>query len=204
MVPDLELAGPPANVETALGVAQAQARSTPKVIVGSIMSTLVIMLVVNIIGGGIYGLLLTVGDPLKNVLIYQLILFVVIGYFRFRFVVNDVAKTAAAEAFWQGYEREHELSEVDPLGFSAQHAQAGLPGKPIRVLEGMFGGLRGFLMLTGDGRERGDEIALVRGPKGPTAVAELNVSAPGISGPALDEHVATLLLDLETQPAPAA
>jgi hypothetical protein len=56
-------------------------------------------------------------------------------------------------------------------------------------------------MLTGDGRTRGDQIALVRGPKGPIATTELNVSAPGVSAKALDELVATLVLDLETQPA---
>ena len=80
------------------------------------------------------------------------------------------------------------------------HSRLPLPGKPIRVLEGQIGGSHGFLMLTGDGRKRGDKIALVRGPKGPTAVADLNVSAPGMSTAALDEHIATLLLDLETAP----
>jgi hypothetical protein len=59
-------------------------------------------------------------------------------------------------------------------------------------------------MLTGSGRTRGDQIALVRGPRGPIATTELNVSAPGVSAKALDEFVETLLLDLETQPtAPA-
>ncbi len=66
----------------------------------------------------------------------------------------------------------------------------------------MTGGAPGALMLTGDGRKRGDQIALVRGPRGPVATAELNVSAPGISAAALDEATATLLLDLETAPEP--
>lgn len=57
-------------------------------------------------------------------------------------------------------------------------------------------------MLTGDGRERGQQIALVRGVRGPTAATELNVSAPGISTAALDAYVETLVLDLETAPAP--
>ena len=131
------------------------------------------------------------------------LLFVVIGFLRYRHVTNDIARKSAAEAFWQGYEEANGLREVDPLGFSAAHAEANLPGKPIRVLEGLFGGTPGFLMLTGEGRERGDKIALVRGPRGPIAVADLNLSAPGPSTTGLDEHVATLLLDLETQPAPA-
>ncbi len=203
MIPSLELDGPPANVETALGTAQSHARQLPGAILSTITGTLVIMLAVNIIGGGIYGLLLTAGDPLTNVLIWQALLFVVIGFLRYRHVTNDIARKSAAEAFWQGYEEANGLREVDPLGFSAAHAEANLPGKPIRVLEGLFGGTPGFLMLTGEGRERGDKIALVRGPRGPIAVADLNLSAPGPSTTGLDEHVATLLLDLETQPAPA-
>ncbi len=55
-------------------------------------------------------------------------------------------------------------------------------------------------MLTGDGRQRGDLIALVRGPRGPIATTDLDVSAPGVSSAALDGFVETLLLDLETQP----
>lgn len=201
MIPALGLEGPPANIESALGTAQSHARRLPGAILSTITGTLAIMLGVNIIGGGIYGLLLTVGDPLTNVLIWQAILFVVIGFLRFRHVTNDIARKASAEAFWQGYERTNDLTEVDPLRFSAEHAEANLPGKPIRVLQGLFGGTPGFLMLTGEGRERGDKIALVRGPKGPIAVADLNLSAPGPSTTGLDEHVATLLLDLETQPA---
>ena len=56
-------------------------------------------------------------------------------------------------------------------------------------------------MTTGDGRTRGDQIALVRGIRGPTATTELNVSAPGISAGDLDAAVETLVLDLETAPA---
>lgn len=200
LVGELGLEQPPANVESALGVAQVHARRAYPTFVSTISGTLVIMLAVNVVGGGIYGLLLTVGDPLTNVLVYQAILLVVIGFFRYRHVANDTAAKTATEAFWQGYERQRGLREVDPLRFSAEHAEAGLPGKPTRVLEGPFGGAPGFLMLTGDGRKRGDRIALVRGPKGPTAVTELDVAAPGVSTATLDEHIATLLLDLETAP----
>lgn len=196
----LGLDAAPANVATALPVAQSHARRAPETIRSTIVGTVVIMLIVNVIGGGIYGLLLSVGDPRINVLIFQALLLLVIGPLRYRYVTNDIAKKAAAEAFWQGYEGERELREVDPLRFAAEHAEAGLPGKPIRVLEGAFGGVPGHVMLTGEGRQRGDRIALVRGPRGPTAVTELNLSAPGASTAALDEHIATLLLDLETAP----
>lgn len=200
LAPELLETGTPANIESKLAEAQSRARRIPGMYLSTITGTLLIMLGINIIGGGIYGLLLTVGDPLKNVLVYQAILFVVVGFLRYRHITNDLAKKASAETFWQGYERDRQLTEVDPLQFSAAHAEADLPGKPVRVLEGLFGGVPGFLMLTGEGRERGDEIALVRGPKGPIAVTDLNLSAPGASTAGLDEHVATLLLDLETAP----
>jgi hypothetical protein len=83
-----------------------------------------------------------------------------------------------------------------------EYAEANLPGKPVRVFEGIFGGRQGHLMVTGAGRERGDQIALVMGAKGPTATAELNVSAPGVSSAALDELTETLILDLPPQPPP--
>lgn len=200
IVRDLEADGPPAHVEATLVEARDHAARSGTVIGSTIKSTILIMLAVNVIGGGIYGLLLNLGDPLKATLIYQLILLVIIGPLRFRSIIGNVAVTASQEAFYQGYERERQLHDVDPLRFSAEHAEANLPGKPVRVMEGVFGGVAGSLMLTGDGRERGQQIALVRGPKGPTAVTELNVSAPGISTAALDEFVATLVLDLDTAP----
>ncbi len=200
LIPELQLDHPPAHVEAALGDARHHAARSGAVIWRTITGTILIMLAVNIIGGGIYGLILNLGDPLKATLIYQLILLVIIAPLRFRSITNNVATTASEEAFYQGYERAHDLREVDPLRFAAEHTEANLPGKPIRVMEGLFGGTQGYLMLTGDGRQRGDLIALVRGPRGPIATTDLDVSAPGVSSAALDGFVETLLLDLETQP----
>ncbi len=160
------------------------------------------MLAINVVGGGIYGLLLTVGDPLVNVLVYQVFLLILVGTLSFRSVTGSVAKIASEEAFYRGYAKANGLTAVEPLQFAAEHAEADLPGKPLRVFEGSFGGSPGALMLTGAGRERGDRIALVRGPRGPTAVTELDVSAPGVSAAALDELTQTLVLDLETAPEP--
>jgi hypothetical protein len=165
-----------------------------------VRSTLLWMLGINIIGGGIYGLLLNLPNRLMAVLVYQVILLVIVGPLVFRSRTKKVAALASEDAFYIEYAKSHRLREVEPLRFAAEHAEANLPGKPVRVFEGAFGGVPGFLMLTGDGRERGHQIALVRGPRGPVATTELNVSAPGVSAPALDGLVETLVLDLETAP----
>lgn len=202
LIGKLELARPPAHVESVLGEAQRLAVRSGAVRAWVVRSTLLWMLGINVIGGGIYGLLLTVGDPLTNVLLYQALLLAIVGTSVFRAKTSGVAKAAAQGAFYRRYADSHELRGVEPLRFAAEHADAGLPGKPQRVFEGSFGGKPGHLMLTGDGRERGQQIALVRGVRGPTAATELNVSAPGISTAALDAYVETLVLDLETAPAP--
>ena len=202
-IPDLLSDGAPAHVEASLGQARRMAARSGRVIGKTITTTIAWIIGINIIGGGIYGLLLTVGDPKTNILIWQAILLVIVAPLVYRSKTTSIAKRASEQAFYEGYERANDLHEVDPLKFAAEHAEAGLPGKPVRVMEGLFGGTQGYLMLTGDGRERGEQIALVRGPKGPIAVTELNVSAPGVSTAALDGFVQTLLLDLETQPPPA-
>ncbi len=200
LIPKLEPTEPPAHVEAELAKGREIAARSGDVFASVVRTTLLWMLGVNVIGGGIYGLLLNLPNPKLVVLIYQVILLAIIGPLVFRSRTSNVAKRASEEAFYIGYAESRDLRAVDPLRFSAEHAEAGLPGKPVRVFEGLFGGTGGHLMLTGNGRTRGDQIALVRGPKGPTATTELNVSAPGVSAAALDGFVETLLMDLETAP----
>ena len=204
LVPRLRESGPPPHVESALPASRAMAVRTPAVWSSTIVSTVLWMLGVNVIGGGIYGLLLNLPDPGLAVLVYQGILLAIIGPLVFRSRSSSVARMSAEEAFWAGFAESRDLRPVEPLAFSAEYAEAALPGKPVRVLEGLIGGTAGHLMTTGTGLVRGDRIALVRGPHGPTATAELNVSPPGISAKALDDLIGTLLLDLETAPVGAA
>jgi hypothetical protein len=204
LVPKLGGSGPPAHVESTLATSRDLAVRTPAVWGMAVRTTILWILGVNVVGGGIYGLLLNLPNPKLVVLIYQVILLLIIGPIVFRKKTSSIAKTSAEEAFWLGFAKSHDLKPVEPLRFSAEYAEAGLPGKPVRVFEGLFGGTAGHLMTTGDGRERGQQIALIRGPHGPTATTELNVSAPGISTAALDGFIETLLLDLETAPAQAA
>jgi hypothetical protein len=155
---------------------------------------------VNIIGGGIYGLLLNFSNPGLAVLIYQVILFVIIGFFVLRSQINGTSQQLAAEGFWQQYAKQRGLRFEDPATFAATHAKAELPGNPVRVMTGTFDGIPGSLLVTGEGSKRGDSIVLVAGESGPTATAEFDVSAPGPSAKALDQYAADLVLDLKTRP----
>jgi hypothetical protein len=166
----------------------------------SVFTTLAWMVGINIIGGGVYGLLLNLPNPGRAVLIYQAVLFVVVGFFVLRRQINGTSQKLATEGFWQQYANTRGLAFEDPSSFAATHAKANLPGNPVRVMTGAFDGIPASLMVTGDGFKRGDSIALVSGEAGPTATAEFDVSAPGASAKALDEYAATLALDLKTRP----
>ena len=191
---------PPADVTSTLDQFRRVVVRIPGTYVSAFFKTLLLMLAVNIIGGGLYGLLLNLPNPGRAVLIYQLILFVVIGFLVLRSQINGTAGQLAGEAFWQQYAKARGLRFEDPSSFAATHARAELPGTPVRVMTGAFDGIPGSLLVTGDGLKRGDSIALVAGPAGPTATAEFDVSAPGPSAAALDRYAADLALDLKTRP----
>ncbi len=162
----------------------------------SLFMTLAFMLVANVIGGGIFGLLLNLPSPGRAVLIFELCLFAVIGFFVLRSQINGTSQRLAVEGFWREYARTRDLRFEDPSSFAATHAKADLPGAPTRVMSGGLGGVDGSLMLTGDGFTRGDSIALVAGETGPVASADFEVSAPGASAKALDSYVERLAAEL--------
>jgi hypothetical protein len=191
---------PPTDVEATRAEFREAVAGHPGTYLIAVGKTLLWMLAVNIIGGGIYGLLLNLPNPGMAVLVYQGILFVVIGFFVLRGQINGTAKQLAAEGFWQQYAKARGLTFEDPGTFAATHAKAELPGNPVRVMTGTFEGIPGSLIVTGDGLKRGDSIALVAGESGPTATAEFDVSAPGPSAHALDQYAADLVLDLQTRP----
>jgi hypothetical protein len=193
-------AQPPADVASSRAQFRELVVHHPSTYVISFFKTLVLILVINVIGGGIYGLLLNLPNPGRAVLIYQAVLFVIVGYFVLRSQINGVSEKLAAEGFWQQYAKTRGLRFEDPSSFAATHAKADLPGNPIRVMTGTFDGVPGSLLITGDGFTRGDSIALVGGEAGPTATAEFDVSAPGASAKALDQYAADLVLDLKTRP----
>ena len=197
----------PKDVADALGAYQSVIRRAPFTYVDALIRGFLLALGISIISGGIYGLLLTAGDPLTNVVIWEGAVFLVCFYLALRSRINNDARAAAEQAFYLEYAKARGLRLLEPLAFAAEHAEAGLPGTPVRVLSGIFNGpentVDGALLLTGGGMQRGESAALVAGRRGPTATVELEPSAPGISADYLDQLTATLLLDLATAPGQA-
>ena len=138
-------------------------------------------LLINVIGAGIFGLLLNIPNPLLAVAIFEMVVIATTTFLSVRHEINSRSQSCAVEAFWQQYARARDLKADDPLEFAATHAKAELPGRPQRVMNGSFGGVGGALLITGDGLKRGDAIALVAGPSGPVASADFEASAPGAS-----------------------
>lgn len=130
--------------------------------------------------------------------LYEAALVLLIAFFVFRHRVRDEAARAAAEAFFRAYAAARELELLEPLRFAAEHAEANLPFKPDRVLRGPLpGGASGALVLLGDGSKRSDRIAVVAGPRGPIAEAELQAEAPGLSAQTLDMYAEQLAGELK-------
>ena len=103
LVPEIERSSPPAHVESDLADASRLAKRSPAVIASTVRSTLLWMLGINIIGGGIYGLLLNLPNRLLAVLVYQVILLAIIGPLVFRSRTRKVAAQASEDAFYIEY-----------------------------------------------------------------------------------------------------
>jgi hypothetical protein len=187
---------PPADVAAAQPRFHHVVVRHPSTYLVSLFMTVAITLGVNLIGGGIFGLLLNLSNPGRAVLVFEIIVVLVVGWFVFRTQIRSRTTELAKEAFWVEYARSRGLVDEDPLRFAATHAKAELPGAPIRVMTGSFDGVSGSLMVTGEGFKRGDSIALVAGESGPVASAEFQVSAPGASATVLDAYAAKLSAEL--------
>ncbi len=198
LLPLVSFERPPADVAEARPRFRQLVIRHPSTYFIALFMTIVWMLVVNVVGGGIFGLLLNLPDPGQAVLIFELSLLAIVGFLTFRHEINDRSQKLANEAFWREYARARGLRVDDPSVFAATHAKANLPGSPVRVLNGRFDAVEGALMVTGDGFKRGDSIALVAGPTGPVASADFDVSAPGASAKALDAYATRLAGELRS------
>lgn len=197
MLPLVEFDEPPADVAASRPRFRALIVRHPSTYFISIWMTIVWTLVINVIGGGIFGLLLNLPNPGRAVLIFEICVVTIVGFLTLRHEINDRSQRLSVEAFWREYARSRGLRSEDPSTFAATHAKAELPGNPVRVLSGRFDGVDASLMVTGDGSKRGDTIALVAGPDGPVAGTDFDVSAPGASTKALDAFSARLAGELE-------
>jgi hypothetical protein len=199
MLPRVKFDQPPADVVAAKPQFHELVVRHPSTYFVAAFMTIAITLGVNLIGGGIFGLLLNLPNPGRAVLIFEAIVIAVVGFFTFRAQIRGRTTRLAEEAFWAEYARSHGLRIENPLSFAATHAKAELPGTPVRVMSGTFDGVEGALMITGDGFKRGDSIALVAGEQGPVASADFEVSAPGVSATALDSYAAKLAGELRAR-----
>jgi hypothetical protein len=194
----------PADVTAARTAFAGHLRRSPSVLLRALRSGLIWALVLNIPSMAVPLLLIDSGQYALLAVI-EAALVGLIAFFFYRRRVRAGAEKFAAEAFYRAYAGERELTLVEPLHFAATHAEAKLPFKPDRVLSGPLpGGAGGSLALAGDGSKRADRIAVVAGPKGPIAEAELQAEAPGISAKLLDAYrerlAQELAEDLATRP----
>jgi hypothetical protein len=201
---EVELDPPPATLGAAEGTFASCARRTPATALGSLKFALLLTLAFNIPGIALPIVFLSEGFYLPLAVIEGGLILIVF-FFSFRNRVRQRGRRYAEEAFYRTYAAERELTLEEPLHFAASHAEAGLPFKPDRVFNGPLpGGSSGSLVLAGDGTKRSDRIAVVAGPRGPIAEAELQAEAPGLSAQLLDGYAERLekelAEDLATRP----
>jgi hypothetical protein len=164
------------------------------------LTSALIVLVLNIPGAAI-PIVLSVNGQFALLAAIEGALLLIVFFFVMRSHVRGGSEKYAHEAFFRAYARDRKLTLEDPLHFSAVNAEAGLTFTPERVLSGdLPGGTRGSLALVGTGLKRADRIALVTGPKGPTAVLPLEVSPPGLSAEDLDGYAQRLTQELAKAP----
>ena len=193
----IELDGPPAHVREAIPAFSRLISHNPPTWGYLAFMSLIFTLLANI--PLIVIPILTLSDGLWGLFfVLESAIFAVVLFFTARIHIRGNSERYAAEAFFRGYCEERDLELVDPLVYAAQHAEADLPFEPERVLSGPQAGLTGepALILRGDGSKRVDGIAIVAGPRGPVASAELNASPRGISATDLDTYAERLADEL--------
>lgn len=194
----------PANVAAARASFAGHLARSPGVLLRAMRTGVLWALIVNVPAIAIPIMLIS-NSLYLPLAIFELALILLIAIFSYRSRVRGGAEKIAAEAFFRGYAADRELTLEEPLGFLATHAEAKLGFKPDRVFSGILsGGANGALALSGDGSKRSDRIAVIAGPRGPVAEAELQAEGPGLSATILDDHAkrlsAEVAEDLATRP----
>lgn len=193
---DVDVA-PPADVTAAVPAFQSHARTSAYTLFRALGFAVLLTLVINVPAVAVPIVLISEGAWVWLAGI-EVGLILLIAFFAFRSRVKACGKKYAEEAFYRAYAAERELKLEEPLHFAASHVEAKLPFKPDRVFSGPLPGgpTNGSLVLAGDGSKRSDRIAVVAGPNGPVAEAELHAEAPGISAKLLDSYAERLAKEL--------
>ena len=196
----VRLAESPASVVAAKPAFRGYVMRRPSEWLRAIFAAILITLVINIPAAAI-PILLIVAKNWALLAAFEALIFVVVAYFAIRGRFRDESKQYAEEAFFRAYAADRRLKLTPPLAFSATHAEAGVGFKPDRVFEGQLpGGASGALAFCGDGTDRESRIAVVGGPKGPVASAELRSSPEGLSAKDLDDFSTRLAQELHAAP----
>lgn len=185
----------PSSVGSAADAFGSDLLQAPSTYLSALGRAVLIWLVINLFASALtINVLVQANDSAKTVTyVIEAALLLLLFAFGLRRVVRVRSDKYAVEAFYRAYAADRNLKLEPPLQFAATHAEAKLPFKPERVLSGNLpGGLEGSLVLTGDGSKRSGRIAMVAGPRGPYADAELKAEASGITAKLLDGYVERL------------
>lgn len=183
---------PPESIGAAEPVFRRHLRISPATFIHAISYAVAITLLLNIPGAAI-PIVLSVQGTWALLAAIELGLVLICAFFIFRKDVRTSGRKYAAEAFWRAYARQRHLKLEEPLHFAATHAEAKLPFRPDRVMSGPLpGGGEGAFCVYGDGSKREDRAAVVAGPAGPVAEAELEAEPQGLTTKDLDTYLEQL------------
>ena len=195
--------GSPASPDAARAQFRSHLRRSPRVYIEALGTALAMTAVLNIPGIAL-PIVLIVNGAYALLAGIELAIVAIVFFFAFRGNVRDNSTKYAEEAFYRAYAADRRLKLGEPLKFAATHAEAKLPFKPDRVFSGELpGGLEAALALSGDGSKRDDRIAVVAGPAGPVAEAELRADPPPVSAKTLDSYAERLSAELKAATATA-
>jgi hypothetical protein len=195
--------GSPADILAARGAFSAYLLRSPATIWGALRFALALALLLNVPGVAL-PITLIAEHQYALLAAIEIAVVALVFFFSFRSRIRKNSVRYAAEAFFRAYARDRKLRLEEPLPFAAAHAEAKLPFKPDRVFTGTLpGGADGSLILSGDGSKRSDRIAVVAGPNGPLAEAELESDTPVLSSEDLDVYAELLVGEIAPPAAPA-
>ncbi|MBS1844590.1 MAG: hypothetical protein JST53_09265, partial [Actinobacteria bacterium] len=180
---------PPESIGAAEPVFRRHLRHSPATFIHAISYAVAITLLLNIPGMAI-PIVLSVQGAWTLLAAIELGLVLTCAFFIFRKDLRTSGRKYAAEAFWRDYADKRHMKLEEPLHFAATHAEAKLPFRPDRVMSGPLpGGGEGAFCVYGDGSKREDRVAVLAGPAGPIAEAELEAEPQGLTTSDLDTYL---------------
>jgi hypothetical protein len=183
---------PPESIGAAERSFRRHVARSPRTLGRALRYALIITLLLNIPGAAV-PIVLGLEGAWGVLAGIELGLVAILTFFIYRKDLSESGRKYAAEAFWRSYGKARGMRLEEPLHFAATHADAKLPFRPDRVLAGPLpGGGEGCFCVCGDGSKRADRVAVVGGPAGPFAEAELEAEPQGLTTKDLDTYLEQL------------